>query len=119
MYRSEEENQRLFEAIAQNFPQAHLLFDVVSPRFVDADAAKHPHQPADFFGESDVEFSWGMGDVSDLQSWNLQIDQVECLEYLTNIVSYPERLETWMNNFWPILKPLLAESGRIYHLQLR
>lgn len=120
MYRSPEDNQAVFEAIAQQFPGAHIVFDVVSPRFVESEpkSGALQHQPEDFLGESDVSFSWGLGDVSELESWDVELELVERLDYLTNIISYPERLEAWMNNFWPILKPLLEESGRIYHLCL-
>ena len=47
MYKTPEENQQLFEAIAQRFPGANIVFDVVSPRFVDADpkSGALQHQP--------------------------------------------------------------------------
>ncbi|NJN24147.1 MAG: class I SAM-dependent methyltransferase [Acaryochloridaceae cyanobacterium RL_2_7] len=73
MYRTAEENQRLFNAIAQKFPGAHLLFDVVSPRFVNTESTAGTPQPEDFLGESDANFSWGLGDISELESWGFKL----------------------------------------------
>lgn len=118
MYLKPEENQALFEAIAQAFGPVHVLFDGVSSRFIDHQANGILSQPEDFLGEWGTQFRWGINDLTDLAPWAIRPQLIQKIEYLRDMLAYPERLEPWMTTFWPMLEPLLQDSGQIYHLYL-
>ncbi|MEM9152811.1 MAG: class I SAM-dependent methyltransferase, partial [Cyanobacteria bacterium P01_F01_bin.3] len=77
MYLKPEENQALFQAIAQHFGQVHLIFDSVSPRFI-ADADQEVlNQSENFLGERSSLFHWGMSSLSEMQSWSIQTQLIQ------------------------------------------
>ena len=118
LYYSADENQRLFEAIAQKLGPANILFDSVSSNFVAVEGDTMMSQSENFLGERHANFQWGMDDLSAFEGWSLQFKTIQTIHYLLDIANYPERLEPWMMNFWPMLKPLLKKSGQINHLYL-
>ncbi|MCM1984776.1 class I SAM-dependent methyltransferase [Lyngbya confervoides] len=114
----------LFQAVAQTFPKAHLLFDTVSPRLITLDQRTFRgcsggcHGQPNFLGDGPLQFKWGLSAVEEFESWGLEVSVVQVMHYLQQIVDYPERIDTWMIQFWPLLEPLLRDSAQIYHLQL-
>lgn len=125
MYLSPSENQALFQAIARSFGDAYLLFDGVSPRFVEVDELRsaQENQPRDytssnFLGDVQQPLTWGLKNTDELRDWDLPFTLIKDIAYLLNIRDYPERLDPWMKNFWPILEPFLKDAARILFLQL-
>ena len=127
MYLSPAENKRLFQAIAHQFSDAQVLFDVVSPRFVAMDkqrvsqtqSATAPDYSSNFLGDVQQPLTWGLKNIEDLGQWNLSFTLIKDIPYLLTIRDYPERLDPWMKNFWPILEPFLKESAHILSLQFQ
>ena len=120
MYLTPEDNQTLFEAIAQQYPGAHILLDTVSPKFIAqvTEPTEILSTGEDFLGQWQQPFQFGLSSLQDLTSWDIQFQLIQQYDYLLNMSFYPERLTGWMRNFWPILNSLLKESGQIYHLRL-
>ena len=123
MYLTEAQNRTLFAAIAQRFPGAQLLLDVVSPKFAAIDAQSSPANASayssNFLGDTHQSLTWGLRNVEELRQWSLSFTLMKHIPYLLNIRDYPERIDPWMKQFWPILEPFLKESAQILSLQLQ
>ncbi len=71
MYFEEEEVKKVLSKIKENYPEAEVLFEAMSP-FIAKNTKKHP----DMKGHS-AKFKWGIKTGADLEDWDQGINFIE------------------------------------------
>ncbi|MBE9016510.1 class I SAM-dependent methyltransferase [Chroococcidiopsidales cyanobacterium LEGE 13417] len=113
MYLTASEVRTLFQQIHQQFSPVEMLFDVLSSK-----RAKNT-QAHDTVSKTNAQFSWGIDNSQELETWNVGIRVKEEIYYLTEFAKYPHRLQPWwLKYLTPILVPLYKKSGRILRVEI-
>ncbi|MCU0511715.1 MAG: class I SAM-dependent methyltransferase [Anaerolineae bacterium] len=109
MYFREDEVQRLLLAVAQHFPGAELLLEVMGRT-----QAQRTDQN-DLVSHTAAVFQWGLRHAADLATWHPR------LRYLTDVSIYDRHAERWhaLPLTWPAsLAALRNTVNRIVHLRV-
>jgi O-methyltransferase involved in polyketide biosynthesis len=109
MYFTEHELRPLFHCLAQRFPRAEMLFEMLSPMLVGK--ARY-HDSVTKVGGA-VEFRWGLLDSRVLESWDHRLQFVAEWNY------FDFHRERWGYLRWPALVPAFRRyfNNRIVHLR--
>ncbi len=108
MYFKEDELKPLFCEITRNFPNAHMLFEMIAPIMV----GKSKHHETVKAMDSKAEFLWSLKNSKELESWHTGIHFIEEWNY----VDYQKKSWGLFGRIarLPLIRPAMA--CRIVHI---
>jgi hypothetical protein len=107
MYLTNGQTQQILKQLRDRYDRVQVVMDVVHQKFV------HATQEVPTLINPSMQFCGGIEALEDLLYWQVGVKNLERYNYLVELVAYPDRLESWMIDFLPILKSLLEESACI------
>jgi O-methyltransferase involved in polyketide biosynthesis len=107
MYLANGQTQQILKQLRDRYDRVQVVMDVVHQKFV------HATQEVPTLLNPSMQFCGGIETLEDLVHWQVGVRNLERYNYLVELVAYPDRLESWMIDFLPILKSLLEESACI------
>ena len=109
MYFTEEQVKSILQIIEKNFPQAEMIFDVISKR-----GLKYANQQMIQSGMKNATMHWGLDNIDELHSWFKQAIQVALLPYFKGI---KKRLAPSLKSFLKLCFYDFFDKGGIISLK--